>query len=404
MSTVTGFTNTQKIKEEAAHWLLKLDENTSLSPKDELELRQWIATSDVHRQTIIRMGKTWSDMDVLTEVMAPPEAARHSKATKSKAWLITALFSTVYFFKSLMKLVYHSIFQANRNRLALASIVVICFVSVVTWQTSTPEQKPSNTFATAIGVQAKHVLDDGSILSMNSNTRVVVHYTKDFRRIRLLQGEAYFDVEKDATRPFEVFAGDRLIRAIGTSFSVYRLADRIEVLVSEGKVELAIVDETLVITPEENVNKIKSKNLNKNSQPKNELGKVATQPHVITQSHKIGELEAGQRISIPAVSNIALKNGTDDVVELEVGEVSRKLSWLDGKLVFAGESLEEVVREISRHTSIRIDVPDPVLRKMRIGGHFRTGETDALFHVLESGFGIQVKKLDENHIELNAKE
>ena len=399
MSNVTGFTNTQKIKEEAAQWLLILDEHSPLSAKHEKLFRQWVETSDVHREIIIRMAKTWSDMDVLTEVMAPPEAARRSKITVLKAWLFTPVFSAIFFFQRLSQLLFHlSVKGVKKNSVALAFVVVVSTVFAVVWQASTDGVKPANLYVTVIGEQAKHVLDDGSILSMNSNSRVAVQYSEKFRRIRLLQGEAYFDVKKDPARPFEVFAGDRLIRAVGTSFSVYRLEDRIEVLVSEGKVELAIVDETLVITPDEYADSAEQVNLPANDK------EPGTEPQAVTVSQKIGELEAGQRMTIPAVNNIALQNEKHDVVQLDVGEVTRKLSWLDGKLVFAGESLEEVVKEISRHTSIRIDVPDPVLRKMRIGGHFRTGETDALFHVLESGFGIQVKKLNDNHIELKAKE
>lgn len=398
MSNVTGFTNTQKIKEEAAQWLLKLDEESSLSEKDAEQFKQWIATSEVHRETVIRMAKTWSDMDVLAEVMAPQEASRRSKTAILRAWLLTPVIAVVYLLEQLLKKSAWLLSSGFKNSRAFAVVVVLSLVFAVVWQTNSPVVKPANIYATVVGERANYLLDDGTTLWINSNSRVAVEYSEKFRRIRLLQGEAYFDVKKDPARPFEVFAGSRLIRAIGTSFSVYRLEDRIEVLVSEGKVELAIVDETLVITPDDHIaNSDNSDDLEKHSQPTNSS-------KAVTVTQKIGELEAGQRMSIPAVNDVALQDENHNVVQLDVGEVSRKLSWLDGKLVFAGESLEEVVKEISRHTSIRIDVPDPVLRKMRIGGHFRTGETDALFHVLESGFGIQVKKLNENHVELKAKE
>lgn len=398
MNNVTGFTNTQKIKQEAAQWLLKLDEESPLSEKDASLLQEWINTSDIHRQTIIRMAKTWSDMDVLAEVMAPPEVARRSKFAIFRAWLLTPIIAAFYFLEQITKRFFWLLTEGIKERRVFASILAVSLLFVIVWQTDTSDVRPANIYVTAIGERANYLLDDGSTLWMNSNSRVVVEYSNKFRRIRLLQGEAYFDVVKEPARPFEVFAGDRLIRAVGTSFSVYRLEDRIEVLVSEGKVELAIVDETLVITPDD---MDESQYL---EATKIEQDSVEIQQQEVIASQKIGELEAGQRMTIPAVTSVALQNEKHGVVQLDVGEVSRKLSWLDGKLVFAGESLEEVVKEISRHTSIRIDVPDPVLRKMRIGGHFRTGETDALFHVLESGFGIQVKKLNDNHVELKAKE
>ncbi len=113
----------------------------------------------------------------------------------------------------------------------------------------------------------------------------------------------------------------------------------------------------------------------------------------------IASLEAGQSISIPISSNSL----NTPVVKYAQGDLVRTLSWLDGLLVFAGESLEEVVAEVSRHTSILIEVADPELRKLRIGGQFQAGETDALFDVLESGFGIKITRVNKGHVQLNAK-
>ena len=92
-----------------------------------------------------------------------------------------------------------------------------------------------------------------------------------------------------------------------------------------------------------------------------------------------------------------------EIDELDTSEVTRFISWKEGKLVFAGESLEEVIKEISRHTLIEIEVLDPQLKTMRIGGQFQVGETDTLFNVLESGFGIAVDKLAANHVQLRVR-
>ena len=63
-----------------------------------------------------------------------------------------------------------------------------------------------------------------------------------------------------------------------------------------------------------------------------------------------------------------------------------------------------MIKEITRHTKVKIDVFDPQLKSMRIGGQFKVGETDTLFYVLESGFGISVKKLNDHHVQLRLKE
>jgi transmembrane sensor len=129
----------------------------------------------------------------------------------------------------------------------------------------------------------------------------------------------------------------------------------------------------------------------------------SVQKEVVLQPAKVkqilGKLTAGQRISIPVEHE-----KISDVIELDTSEVTRSLSWKEGKLVFAGESLEDVIQEITRHTKVKIDVLDPQLKSMRIGGQFQVGETDTLFYVLESGFGISVNKLNDLHVQLRLKE
>jgi transmembrane sensor len=256
-------------------------------------------------------------------------------------------------------------------------------------------KKEGLVFNTKMGESLSHIMPDGSILWLNSSTKILVNYSDDYRRINLVKGEAHFEVAKDATRPFEVYADNRLIRAIGTAFTVHKLNGTIEVLVSEGTVELAIVNNTLIIIPDD----YQAIKIGQNFEDKNSLlanNKVANQPANVTKI--LGTLTAGQRISIPVHND-----NISDIDELDTSEVTRFLSWKEGKLVFAGESLEEVIKEITRHTTIQIDVLDPQLKSMRIGGQFQVGETDALFYVLESGFGISVNKLTDNHVQLRVK-
>ena len=178
-----------------------------------------------------------------------------------------------------------------------------------------------------------------------------------------------------------------MVKAIGTAFSVYRLKNTIEVLVTEGKVDLAIIESTLLVKPE--ISPRSRAELNKN---------LSLEPLENTVT-VVASLEAGQSISIP-ISSYSLDT---PIVEYAQGDLVRKLSWLDGRLVFAGESLEEVVAEVSRHTPLIIEVTDPELKKLRIGGQFQAGETDALFDVLESGFGVKITRINKGLVQLNAK-
>jgi transmembrane sensor len=95
---------------------------------------------------------------------------------------------------------------------------------------------------------AEVVLADGSVVFLNTNTKIRVRFTDKLRDIALLQGEAQFDVAKNKTRPFIVSAGDTRVRAVGTSFTVTVLPKRpIQVLVKEGVVELQRANATTAI-------------------------------------------------------------------------------------------------------------------------------------------------------------
>jgi len=394
MSKVTGFVNTQKIKEEAAIWLLKIEEESPLPDEDVDALRLWVETSDTHKQVIARMSKTWGDMDVLNAMMVPTVSRKWTPWQLFKTWLLSPLVALLYL---LDKSIRYPIAAPYSRGIATAAILMILLGVWVFLPYQTPA---SNIYKTRMGEQTHHTLADGSSLWLNSSSHVEVIYSESYRRIRLFEGEAHFDVSKDIDRPFEVYSRDRLVRAVGTAFSVYKLDDSIQVFVSEGTVELAIVAETLVLKPDDYP---VSDNAKLPSET-NDLFATVSKDIPADISTYLGELEAGQSVSISTeAGDLDITTYEDAVVQHDVGEVIRKLSWLDGKLVFAGESLEQVVTEISRHTPMRIDVPDPTLRNMRIGGHFQAGDTDALFFVLESGFGIHVNKLSANHVELKVK-
>ncbi|MBL4765453.1 MAG: FecR domain-containing protein [Colwellia sp.] len=390
-TNVAGFTNKTIINQEAAQWVLLLEDTSELSNKQITELNTWVETSDVHRKCLESMVNSWEDMDLLSSVMLPQEMRKASINSTLLAKLFFPILALYAFLSTCIK---------QKNQLLRPVFSVPILVCLFTWLATIPTNTEDFVFKTEMGKTLNHVMPDGSTLWLNSSTTITVDYSKDYRRINLIKGEAHFEVAKDATRPFEVYAGDRLVRAIGTAFTVHKLNGTIEVLVSEGTVELAIVDNTLVVIPDDYQaiqvesnfeDKITNKTL-----PSTTNGKLH---YAVKVKKNLGTLTAGQRISIPIHND-----NISDIDELDTSEVTRFLSWKEGKLIFAGESLEEVIKEITRHTQVQIDVLDPKLKSMRIGGQFQIGETDTLFYVLESGFGISVNKLNDHHVQLRVKE
>ena len=94
------------------------------------------------------------------------------------------------------------------------------------------------TLATAKGETKRVALPDTSVASLNTGSKLEVKLARDKRQIVLLKGEAWFEVAKDKTKPFVVEAGQVRVRAVGTAFGVRRLDNGVEVLVTEGTVEV----------------------------------------------------------------------------------------------------------------------------------------------------------------------
>src|SRR3546814_6222189 len=76
------------------------------------------------------------------------------------------------------------------------------------------------------------------LVSLDAATKVNVRMKEAGRQVELLAGRAKFDVAKDPQRPFTVAAGDKLVVAVGTSFSVELIDGQVRVILYEGQVEV----------------------------------------------------------------------------------------------------------------------------------------------------------------------
>ena len=95
-----------------------------------------------------------------------------------------------------------------------------------------------NAFATRVGEQRVIPLADGSSLSLDTDSRVRVRFTDRQRRIDLVEGQALFNVEHDAGRPFVVYAGKTRVTAVGTVFDVRRAGEEVRVTLVSGAIDV----------------------------------------------------------------------------------------------------------------------------------------------------------------------
>jgi len=209
-------------------------------------------------------------------------------------------------------------------------------------------------YSTAVGGYQRLVLDDGSVLQLNTNTGVRVLLNDHSRRVILERGEAFFDVARDRARPFVVQAGGRQIVAIGTQFAVRRERDDVRVTVTEG---------TVGIDSERH-------EANPTLQPDSSL-----------------LLPAGSVARIAAT-------GTLKVEHHSVPDVESELTWRTGILAFHNQTLGDVVAEINRYNRRQFAVRDPGLALLPFGGNVRAADPQSLIDALRT-LGIHAEETSE---------
>jgi transmembrane sensor len=175
-------------------------------------------------------------------------------------------------------------------------------------------------------------LSDGSVMTLNSASKVAVTYTNDRRMLHLIGGEALFDVAKNPSRPFIVDAGDAQVRAVGTSFSVKRIAGRpTEVVVREGVVEVTRVGAAVAAS----------------LKPAPPAVRVAANEMVVAT------------VDAPIVAQT-----------LSPSDLSSALAWKDGMIAFKRTPLKVAAEEFARYSDTPIVIDDPEVGDRTITGLF----------------------------------
>jgi len=243
-------------------------------------------------------------------------------------------------------------FHRTRSFLRVASIAIL--LSVALAAALTLFQQQSVTYATRIGEQRSITLDDGSLMEINSGSRVEVHFSHTERAIDLLQGQALFQVRKDQTRPFVVHSGSTTVRAVGTEFDVYRHRTSTTVSVLEGRVEV-----------------VKS-----------------------SQATPLMQIATGEQATVPESTLPAQ-------VPHKVN-VAAATAWRQHRLVFQAAALAEVISEFNRYNVRQMILTDGRLSDIRVSGVFSSTRPDALVQFLREQPGVDIKET-EHEIQVTSR-
>lgn len=210
----------------------------------------------------------------------------------------------------------------------------------------------TRSYATGVGEQRLVPLPDGSRLRLNTDSRVEVAFGKGERRIRLTRGQAFFEVEHEAARPFVVDAGDADVRALGTRFEVRRDAAAVRVLLVEGSVQVRRED----------------------------------RPEAWT-------LRPSEQLTLTRTS--ATRGATADA--------ARATSWTTGRLVFRDTPLAAAVAEVNRYARHPVELEPGALAGRRVNGDFEAGDTQAFVQAVAMLFDLQAETASDGAVRLRAK-
>ena len=351
---ILAFPDMAALDAEAAAWVARFDAG-EVSAKDQAAFQDWLNSSALHREAIAAYGNFWSEFDQLgqltnsigSERKVGPQAKRSLPG--AKVWLPACAAAVIV--------------------MAVAGGIILKEIpgrppaqQASAQQAIAPRPSGPQSYTTAVGAQKKFTMADGSVVTLNTNSRIDVELRGDRRDVHLVRGEAYFEVVHDKTRPFTVYASQYVVRDIGTAFAVH-LLDKglVNVRVTKGSVEIAA-----------------PKPHGKGADDVKSLGVVIAGRDVVF----------GQKVERAEV-----------VSDVELG---RKLAWRQGQLIYSGQPLAEVLADVSRYSDIEIEIADPALRDLPVGGSFSANQTDAILAALENNFGIHAQWLDAHHVRLTS--
>lgn len=208
-------------------------------------------------------------------------------------------------------------------------------------------------YRTQVGERRVVVLSDGSRVELNTASTIEVAMERTKRRVRLVRGEALFEVAHDKARPFLVDAGAAQFRAVGTAFNVRIRDSLVELTVTEGVVAVS----------------------RKGEPPHREAA-----PHIAAG--------AGAVVRAEAVAPVALD-----------GEVmQQRTAWRDGVIELDGQTLAQAIDEFNRYRPQPIVLGDARLATIRVGGRFEVDEADKFLVALASSFPVETVRAADGSV------
>lgn len=317
-------------RDQAAAFIARMD-GDNWSDGDEAELQAWFDENPLRRGLLLRMQAEWVALDAAHAQPEPSALPRQANDDGDEEQ------------ESLLS-----------RRWSRRGLMVGTAASAAALYLAVGIARAPADYETRVGEIRRLPLADGSVMTMNSGSQLTVNLEKETRRVELARGEAWFEVAKDATRPFVVAAGDIQVRAIGTAFSVRRRETGVEVLVTEGVVETT-----------------------------SRLGNGLR----LT-------LRAGERAVLSA--NALMDYKTD-----QASGVDRALAWRSGMIDLDGTTLSGAAAEFNRYNRRQIVIADTAIASEQFDGLFRVNDPEGFSEAVKASLDVSVDMSDPYTIRIH---
>jgi transmembrane sensor len=308
---------TRRIRKQAAWWVMELhgpDRDATLEDK----VRQWIAQGPRHAAAFELATDVWQQNGhLLGERPRPPLASMLTRTCR------------------------------RPSGPAIAGMAVLC-ASIIA--AIILLRDPS--LVTGPGEQRTVQLSDGTQVSLNANSRIVVQYDDRVRKVTLAKGEALFNVIKHQLRPFVVVIGDRKVVAMGTAFEVRRedpSGSAFAVTLVEGRIAIEPISWPDAL-PSESLSGLKL-------------------------------LNPGERLRFGG--NLAEKKDSPTI--------ERVTAWQRGQLIFDDTSLGEAAAEFNRYGTRKLSIDGPELAELRVGGVFKISDPSSFAQAMASAYHLRIR-------------
>ncbi|WP_165186014.1 FecR family protein [Caulobacter soli] len=330
----------------AALWLERLQRDPSV--EDDVAFQRWLDLSDANRRAWERARDLWDLFeapeaeDALAGLRKDALSLRARPVQSPVAWyLVAASFAAVVIGGVLVSNLAREHPAQGPLQVASASAGDLHGFGQADYQT-------------AAGQRLDVRLEDGTRLTLGPSTAVDVAYAGGQRLVRLTRGEAMFDVTHDATRPFRVAAGGRVVSDLGTRFNIQLRSDETRVRLEEGSLGVTVGDDP----------------------------KVAAGP---------------AKILVPGQELVARPGQADEITQAQATAAPDAAPHV---LQFDDTPLAEAVAQMNRYTDGKLVIVDPKVGALRISGAFRTNDPARFAKTLTALYPVRLVPLADGRTEI----